>query len=243
MKRRAPFRTTHWTLVRQAGADPENERLGALDALVRQYSPALVEFVTQSYRVSELQAEEWVQGFVVNRVLSRRLLKSADQSRGKFRTFLLQAIQSYISDERRAASAQKRTPPNGFLSIDELTESTAPSSSSAEDGSIFDEIFARQLILDAIRRTHEYCSINDLGDGWQVFSGRIIGPLFEDLTPTPYETIIEEAGLPSQGVAYSKLATVKDIFRRQFRGLIDEYAADRGERDVEIRYFKQFLKK
>ena len=221
---------------------PEKERLKALNALVQQYSPALIEFIVRSYRIPDVEAEEWVQGFIVNRVLARKLLANADQSRGKFRTFLLQAIQSYIADERRAATAKKRYPSNGFLSIEELSESTQSTSDPAADAGVFDEVFARQLVLDAIRQTHEYCLTHSLADGWRIFSGRIIGPLFEDLAPIPYEQLMSESSIPTQAVAYSKLSTIKDVFRRQFRALVEDYAADRGESEEEIRFLKQFLK-
>ena len=238
---KAPFRTTRWALIHQAGSASESERMLALDQLVRQYSPTLIEFVRQAYRTDESQAEEWVQGFMVNRVLARRLIAKAKAERGRFRSFLLQAIKSYVADELRAATAQKRRPPNGFHPIDDVEDSELATPADGGDQNLFDEVFARQIVLDAIQATHEHCLTHDLSDAWSIFFSRIIGPLFEDEQAVTYAELCSELGLESEAVAYNKLATAKSIFRRQFRLLIDEYVVTNREKEEEIDFIKRFL--
>ena len=238
---KAPFRTTRWALIRQAGSASDSERLVALDKLVRQYSPTLIEFVHQAYRTNEEQAEEWVQGFIVNRMLARKLIERARADRGKFRTFLLQAIKSYVADEVRAATTKKRRPPKGFQSLDDLEEQPIAPAPDPSDQHLFDEVFARQLVLDAIEATHEHCHNNGLDDAWTILFSRIIAPLFENTKPTPYPKLCRELGLDSEVTAYNKLATAKSIFRRKFRLLVDEYVLTNHEKEEEIAYIKNFL--
>lgn len=239
-----PFRTTRWTEVRRAGSASDPRCLEALDALVRQYRPALVEFVRRSQRIPEEEAEECVQGFLAERVVARELLGKADRERGRFRTFLLHAIQSYLTDRHRAQHALKRRPVNGFRSLEEVAEGQLLSQQTTPPGmeSLFDEAFARQVVLEAIRKTHAYCMEQGLRDAWVILFARVLGPLLEDMAPTTYGDLVTQLGLPSEAAAYNKLATAKEIFRRQFHALVEDYAATHREQEEEIRYLKRFLR-
>lgn len=236
------FKTTRWSVVEQAGSAVDSERVEALDALVRQYSPALVEFLRRSRGVSEDVAEEWVQGFMAHRLLGRNLLRQADSERGRFRTFLMKAIQSYVLDGLRAENAQKRRPAKGFRSLTEVPEEMLPVVACQPVELVFDDVFARQVILEAIQQTHEYCLENGLKSAWVIFFSRILGPLLEGTQTAPYAELVRELELESEAEAYNKLATAKEIFRKQFRDLVEDYSIGAQERDEEIEFLKRFLK-
>lgn len=235
------FRTTRWTVIRRAGSQSDAVRLHALEVLIRQYRPALIEFVHRAYKVPVTEAEEGVQDFLADRVVARDLLAKATRVRGRFRTFLLAAIQSYLKDRHRSEHAQKRRPVNGFHPLEEVPESAFAQAPEADFRELFDEVFSRQVVLESVRRTHAHCLDHALKDAWIVFHSRILAPLMEDAAPTPYEALMRRLGLASEAAAYNKLATAKTIFQRQFRAVVEEYAEDADDKEAEIRYLKRFL--
>lgn len=235
------FKTTNWVLVSKASSSSEDERLEALGDLFHDYAPALTEFLERFYRLSPDQAENHVQDFISDRLLAGNLLRQAKAKRGRFRTFLLTAIRSYLTDRLRSANSLKRRPPNGFVHLEESETATLKVPDKEQEESVFNEVFARQLIAESIRRTHLYCQQTDQTDAWEILFARILGPLFEDLPKVDYPTLVRELELPSVALAQRKLTTVKRIFRRQFREVVSDYTASDLEAEEEIEYLKEFL--
>ncbi len=83
-------------------------RSAALGNLLRQYLGAFRTYVMSKYQVSADGADELVSGFVASRVVERNLIGKADAGRGKFRNFLMTALERYVIDQFREESAQKR---------------------------------------------------------------------------------------------------------------------------------------
>ena len=104
------FKTTRWNLVQTA-----HDRL-ALDSLVRIYWKPLYFFVRQHGHGNE-ESKDLVQGFLTS-FLERSGFEKADPGRGRFRTFLLAAMENYLRDQARAASRAKRGGGAPLLSLD-----------------------------------------------------------------------------------------------------------------------------
>lgn len=111
------FATTQWSLVlaaaRDGAADAE-----ALARLCSLYWYPVFAFVRRlGYSADE--AQDLTQGFFT-RLLEKRELGHADQSRGRFRTFLLTACRNFVSNERDRLGAIKRGGGTAAISIDVL---------------------------------------------------------------------------------------------------------------------------
>src|SRR5262249_32933429 len=100
------FSTTHWSMGRLAGNAATAESNAALDQLCRQYWQPLYYFVRRKGH-SEEDAKDLVQGFFA-RLLEKGLFGAADRERGRFRTFLLTALENYLISEWSRANRQKR---------------------------------------------------------------------------------------------------------------------------------------
>lgn len=234
------FLTTQWHVVRQVSAESELARIEALQFLLQRYTPALKEFVVQHFHFSRADAEDVVQGFVADRILTKNLIGTAREHRGRFRTFLLTAFRSYTIEELRRRARMKRRPPNGFQSWDTL----APEHQEAvlaNGDTTFDDLFVRQVLADAIHRSHRHCQERNLNDIWQIFHARLIGPIIDGVAPESYESLMETFELPSTTTVHNKLASAKRIFRRKLHEVVDEFALDESERDAELQFFQRFL--
>ena len=110
MGKRVTFQTTRWNLVR-SDQDPE-----VLGTLISTYWKPLYFFVRQRGFDNET-AKDIVQEFMT-KLLQRRSFKRADPARGRFRTFLLCALENFIKDRARLASRDKRGGGHRLLAID-----------------------------------------------------------------------------------------------------------------------------
>jgi RNA polymerase sigma-70 factor (ECF subfamily) len=100
------FQPTLWTCVLKAKDPVSPERREALERLIRAYwKPAYAWLRRRGHAVEA--AKDLTQGFFAA-FLERDFLKYVDRGRGKFRTFLLTALQHYVADEFDRVKAKKR---------------------------------------------------------------------------------------------------------------------------------------
>ena len=114
----ASFATTHWSLVLAAGqrALPEGEK--ALASLCQAYWPAVYVFVRR--QVADLHdAQDLTQAFFTQ-LLEKNLVAVAQPERGRFRSFLLAAVQNFLHNERDKQRALKRGGGKPVLALDFL---------------------------------------------------------------------------------------------------------------------------
>jgi RNA polymerase sigma-70 factor (ECF subfamily) len=105
-KPRECFATTHWTVVVKATASDTTHAGEALEKLCQAYWYPLYAFVRRrGYSMED--AQDLTQDFFA-RVLECQWLARADQSKGRFRTFLLTALERFLANEWDKARALKR---------------------------------------------------------------------------------------------------------------------------------------
>lgn len=106
-KRREDFATTRWTLVLRAGDAQRAAQAGqALAELCQTYWYPLYAYVRRKGH-SPHDAEDLTQDFFVQ-LLQHNWVARADQGKGRFRSFLLTALNRFLANQWDKASAQKR---------------------------------------------------------------------------------------------------------------------------------------
>jgi len=109
------FATTHWSVVLTAGHGDTPRSQAALEKLCRAYWFPLYAYVRRrGYQVED--AQDLTQQFFA-RLVERNLVAHADQSRGRFRTFLLVAMEHFLANEWDKARALKRGGGKQFVPI------------------------------------------------------------------------------------------------------------------------------
>lgn len=110
------FVTTHWSVVLAAGQDESSVARHALEQLCRTYwYPLYVYTRRRGYDVEE--AKDLTQEFFL-RLIERKSLGDVEESRGRFRYFLLAALKHFLSDEWDKANALKRGGGITFIPLD-----------------------------------------------------------------------------------------------------------------------------
>jgi len=181
------FVTTHWSMVLAAGRSDTTRAHGALSRLCQIYWQPLYAYVRRLGHPPH-DAQDLTQEFFA-RLLQKNYLADADQSRGRFRSFLLAALKHFLANEWDKAAAQKRG--GGQIPIP-INPGTAETSWSFEpaDATPAEKIYERRwalTLLDQVLRRlrQEYAE-----------SGR--ETLFEQLKPTLTEA--------SRTIRYAEIA-------------------------------------
>jgi RNA polymerase sigma-70 factor (ECF subfamily) len=113
------FVTTHWSVVLAAGRKDSQRARDALESLCQAYWYPLYAFVRRLGHGPH-DAEDLVQAFFAQ-CLAKNYLGAADQSKGRFRSFLLLAFKRFLANEWDRKRARKRGGAIPALSLDSLT--------------------------------------------------------------------------------------------------------------------------
>jgi RNA polymerase sigma-70 factor (ECF subfamily) len=222
---RTDFPTTNWTNVRHAGAASSPEHGAALDELLRRYWPALWAHLVYKNKMSPDQADDLVQDFIRKKILERNLLGRADRDRGKFRTFLLTALDRFAIDARRRQSVR-------------ATDGEPPEAGAEAGSDVFDLAWAMQVVLHSVRRTQAECAAKGRADVWGVFAGRVLAPLHGQ-APLSYKELAGRLGLDSGRQAANRYLIAEAMFRRNFAAVLAEYVG--ADAEEEARDFRRIF--
>lgn len=102
----ARFPTTRWSLVIAARRADAHAARAALSSLCAQYWQPVLAFVRRQGH-SHDEAQDLTQGFFA-KLIEKGYVADADQTRGRFRAFLLTSCRHYLLNEKDRARAQKR---------------------------------------------------------------------------------------------------------------------------------------
>src|SRR5687767_4810067 len=100
------FRPTHWSVVLNAKDldTPNGQR--ALEQLCREYWSPVYVFIRRKGNKPH-EAQDLAQGFF-ERLIEKEFLQHVDRKKGRFRTFLLTAVQRFLCNQYEHSQAQKR---------------------------------------------------------------------------------------------------------------------------------------
>jgi DNA-directed RNA polymerase specialized sigma24 family protein len=161
----AQFRTTHWSLVLEAGQNDSPKALEALSQLCQVYWYPLYAYVRRKgYEVHD--AQDLTQEFFT-KLLSKNYLSIADRNRGKFRSFLLGSLEHFLAREWTRSHSQKRGGGQQFFSLDEPEAENRYLREPVDELSperIYDRRWATTVLEQAMIRLHEECAADGKED-------------------------------------------------------------------------------
>jgi RNA polymerase sigma-70 factor (ECF subfamily) len=234
------FQPTDWSLVKSAAQDDEGARTQALGELVTRYRPALKSHVIARFRVTETDAEDLVQSFLLHKVLRHEFLKKADQERGRFRNFLARAIENFVLNEIRRQHAQKRVPAEQVVSLDELTLSEEAQIADRQDEA-FNNEFIRLTVDETLQRMRAECQRTHQHEIWGVFAARMLARALDDFVALSYEQLVAQYHLHSDSQAYKLLHRAKQMFEQTLQQVVADYARLESAIAPEIDELKRLL--
>lgn len=226
------FHTTRWSMVFAArgsgAATAEAER--SLEDLCRQYWPPLYAFVRQrGHGVHD--AQDLTQAFF-ERLLEKEWLLAADRDRGRFRSFLLMAMQRFLANEWDRARAGKRGGGVAPLSIDwAATEGLSlPDPAAVSPETVYERRWALTLLETVMRRLREEHETSGKAEEYE----RLKPCLTAERGEIDYDTLGAALGI-GPASARSSVHRLRKRFRELFREEVAGTVADPAEIDDEVR--------
>jgi len=194
---RHPFATTHWSLVLAAGRGGSPASREALATLCQTYWYPLYAHVRRRGHRAE-EAQDLIQAFFA-RLLEKDYLRVVERDRGRFRSFLLAALDHFLANEWRRAHTRKRGGRRPTLSLDfRVGEGryTVEPAHELTPVKLYERRWALTVIDQALAKLRD-----EFGRGGK-------GELFEQLKPylgaaegaAPYRELAARLGMTEGGV-------------------------------------------
>jgi len=238
--RNGAFQKTHWSqIVRARTNDPGRRREVLGDILGRYWRPVYWYLRRKGY--NDEDAKDLVQGFFQEIVLGRDLVQHADQRKGRFRTFLLTALDNYARDIHRRQSAGKRSPEGGLARLDAMGAPAISDPLQATPEEAFHHAWASKLLDEALADLEQECRSAGKEVHWAVFQARLLLPIREGAEPPSLSALCAEHGIADEKTASNMVVTVKRRFQTAFRRRIRETVSSDQEIDAEIRDLMEIL--
>lgn len=237
------FLTTHWSMIEDEGAHDDDRQVAFVELLLKRYwKPVYCYLRRRGFRNEE--AKDLTQGFFQEVVLARNLIDKADRTKGRFRTFLLTALDRYVINVYHAQTAKRHIPPAKLVSMSigdvaELPE--VVTTLTAEDSFTYVWVSALlEEVLAALKAEYEQA---DRQLHWQVFYDRTLCPIMEGGAAPSLEAVCRKHGLTDTVKASNMIVTVKRRFQTLIRQHLRELVMSDEEAEEELQEIKRFLPK
>ena len=160
------FATTHWSVVLAAGSSSSPQKHEALEKLCQTYWYSLYAYVRRRGHDPEA-AQDLTQGFFAH-FLKKDYFRLADPQRGKFRTFLLTSLKSFLTHEWERGQAARRGGGQVHISWDQTSAEDRyglePVSAELTPDKVFEQRWALTLFQQALLRLRDECAADGKGE-------------------------------------------------------------------------------
>jgi RNA polymerase sigma-70 factor (ECF subfamily) len=234
------FLTTHWSLIEKAQANEEGNR-ALIGLLLKKYWKPVYCYLRRKGNDNE-QAKDLTQGFFHEIVLGRGLIEKADQSKGRFRSFLLLALNRYLINIKEQESAQKRIPREMLIPLDQVDPPDLPPSLvQLAPEETFNYAWVSALLEQVLDEVQKKCSARNLTVHWQVFRDRIVLPILNRTEALSMKEICNKYDIEEAIKASNMITTVKRLFQTVLKQHIRNSVMSDEDTSDELEQIKRFF--
>ena len=172
------------------------------------------------------------------------MIQRADQAKGRFRSFLLFALNQYLMNEKRRESAQRNIPKDRIVSLATVEELVLPQSiveSNPEDS--YNYAWVSTLLDHVLSEVKRTCEQQGMETHWSVFRERVILPMLNSAARPSLTAICRKHGVESEKKASNMTITVKRRFQAILKQYIRSTVASESHIDDELSEIMKFLPK
>lgn len=234
------FLTTHWSLIEDIKLKEDKDRalIGLL--LQRYWKPVYCYLRRKGY--DNEQAKDLTQGFFHEVVLNRNLVHRADQCKGRFRTFLLHALNQYLINVRNAENVAKHIPAEKLVSLEVFDHADVPeaiSDLSPED--TYNYTWLSSLLDQILSEVQGQCYEDGMEIHWKIFHDRVVKSILEDAEPLSLTEVCNKYGVEDQKKASNMNITVKRRFQSALKRYIRNTVTSENQVDEELEEIMRFF--
>jgi RNA polymerase sigma-70 factor (ECF subfamily) len=230
------FGTTHWSVVLAAGHGDTPRTQAALERLCRVYWRPLYAYVRRRGYSPE-DAADLTQDFFC-RLLERQSLAEVSPEKGRFRSFLLAAMNHFLSDAWDKARAQKRGAER-VISVD-ISELETRLAGLAAEGHTPEQAYERQWALALLDEVYQRLEREHHAAGKAELFAALRPALAGSRETQPYAKLSRQLGL-GEGAIRVAVHRLRQRYRQVLREVIADTVAEPGEIEDEFRYLLRVL--
>jgi RNA polymerase sigma factor (sigma-70 family) len=143
------FPTTHWSLILSSASTGESRSREALAQLCHDYWYPVYSFIRARTQSAD-QAQDLTQEFFLY-LLNSSILRTADRSAGRFRSYLAACLKNFLADQSDRSSAQKRGGTTVIVPLD-LADAESRYESDLACRETPEKTFDRQWAVEVVSR-------------------------------------------------------------------------------------------
>lgn len=216
---------TQWSIVICAKGDSDKKR-NAIERLLTSYWPVLQAHLVVRKRLDHADAEDFLQDFFLKKIVEQNIVERADYTRGKFRSFILKALENFLRDYYRSSAYRNRPA--------QIPEEMPGEESAEPIADVFDKAWAFRVFYQANELFQQFCDLKNRKQQWQVYRERVLRPVFYGEQPQSYEALAEKLDGLTANQARNLLTKAKLNFSKSLRVVIGDYVEDEKFIDDEI---------
>ena len=237
---REAFLTTHWSLIEDVKQHKDKDR-ALIGLLLKRYWKPVYCYLRRKGHDNE-HAKDLTQGFLHEVVLNRHLVERADSSKGRFRSFLLHALNQYLLDERRKETSRKHIPKGKLvpLEIAELPELPQLVCKLDAEQS-FDYIWKAELLERGLAEVKDRYIKRGMEKHWYVFQDSLLSPTLEGRERPSLRKICQQYEIDNEATVSNMLNTVKKLVRSVLKSHIRQTVVSEKVAEEELKEIFKFL--
>ncbi len=231
------FVTTHWSVVLTAGRSDTTRAHAALEKLCQAYWFPLYAYVRRRGHSVE-DAQDLTQAFFA-RVLERHWLARADQAKGRFRTFLLTAMERFLANEWDKVRALKRGGGQKNIPIQLDTAETRYGVEPADTRTpeqAFEYRWAVALLDEVVGQLEAEFDARDQAELFATLKPCLVG----DRATQPYAQLAAKLGM-EEGAVKVAVHRLRQRYRELLRAEIANTVDSPADVDAEMRHLFNVL--
>ena len=236
------FLTTHWSLIEDIKSKEDKDR-ALMSLLLKRYWKPIYCYLRHKGYGNE-QAKDLTQGFFHEVVLNRNLVQRAEQCKGRFRSFLLHALNQHLINVQTAEHIMKRIPPEKLVQIEMIDPAEVPraiSILSAEDA--YNYAWLSALIDQILSEVETKCRQDGMETHWNVFYDRVVQSILEKVDPPSLADICKKYGIEDEKKASNMNITVKRRFQAALKKHIRNTVTSDAQINEELEEIMRFFSK
>lgn len=226
------FRATHWSIVLAAGDTQSPKSAQALEALCRSYWYPIYAFVRwRGHNAHE--AEDLTQSFFAY-LLEKKAFGKVDPAKGRFRSFLLAALNNFLNNEWDRSQRLKRGGGAEVFSFDSMSAEQRYALEPAHSDSpekIFEREWAQTVLERVVTRLQQ--EFEGAGQGARFEVLKVF--LLHNSRSVSYDLAAQQLGLTVNAVT-AAVHRMRHRFREVFRAEITQTVVGPDEVQEEIRH-------
>ena len=229
---RSLFITTHWSAVQAAGRENTTRARAALEKLCQTYWYPLYSYVRRRGHSPE-DAKDLTQAFFL-RLLEQKSLANANPDLGRFRSFLLGALNYFLITEWKKTQSKRRGGGRQIVSLDwaaaERRFDLEPADHATPDKA-FDQQWVTALLDEVLRQLENEYRCERKSELFQALKQTLTGPRESQ----PYANLAKQLGI-NEGALRVAVHRLRKRYRALLQAEIANTVASPEEAKEEMSY-------